>query len=161
MAFCAPTAEEEPLVVDFGAMHDLSLKSPHREEISRLAPGTVFRSIGLGAICQAWGGFLAGVPFDEARAIRQFTGANQGSLVVMFRIDLFAEPDAFKAEMDAYVRRVHDLAPLAGFSGSHLPGGVEAERERAHRAEGVPVGRQHQKQLETIASELGISPPWA
>ena len=161
MAFCAPTGEEDPLEVDFGAMHDVYLNSPHREEISRLAPGTVFRFIGLGAICQAWGGFLAGVPFDEARAVRKFKGANQGALVVLIRIDLFAEPDAFKAEMDAYVRRVRDLAPLEGFSASHLPGGVEAERERAYRVEGVPVGREHQERLETIASELGISVPWA
>lgn len=55
MSFSAPAGEEEDLVLDFGAMHDLYASSPHRDEIARLAPGTVFRAIGMGAICQSWG----------------------------------------------------------------------------------------------------------
>ena len=65
MSFSSPAGEEESLVVDFGAIHDLYASSPHRDEIIRLAPGSVFRAIGLGAICQSWGGFLAGVPLGR------------------------------------------------------------------------------------------------
>jgi L-2-hydroxycarboxylate dehydrogenase (NAD+) len=160
MSFSSPAGEEESLVLDFGAIHDLYESSPHREEIIRLAPGSVFRAIGMGAICQSWGGFLAGVPLDTERAQRTFAGANQGSLVMAFRIDLFLDPQQFKAEMDAYVRRVKTLQPLAGFRESFLPGGVEAVRARKFRTEGIPVGPEHQARLEQIAQELGMQPPW-
>ena len=43
-------------MLDFGAMHDLY--GPPRDELAALAPGLVLRSIGLGEICQAWGGLL-------------------------------------------------------------------------------------------------------
>lgn len=160
MSFSSPAGEEESLLLDFGAIHDLYANSPHREEIIRLAPGTVFRSLGMGAICQSWGGFLAGVPLDPARATRTWAGANQGSLVMAFRIDLFMEPQQFKREMDDYVRAVRKLQPLAGFEESFLPGGVEAMRARLYHEQGVPVGPQHQKRLEEVAQELGLQVPW-
>ncbi len=160
MSFSAPAGEEDALVLDFGAMHDLYSGSPHRDELARKVPGLVFRCIGMGAICQTWGGFLAGVPLDESRARKQFSGANQGSLVIAFRIDLFMPVGQFKREMDEYVRRVATLKPLEGFDRTYLPGGVEAARERAWRQEGVPVGPEHQKRLEKLAEELGIKVPW-
>jgi L-2-hydroxycarboxylate dehydrogenase (NAD+) len=147
-------------VLDFGAMHDLYASSPHRDEIARLAPGSVFRAIGMGAICQSWGGFLAGVPLDTERAQRAFSGANQGSLVMAFRIDLFLPPEQFKQEMDEYVRRVAQLQPLVGFDESHLPGGIEAAREKEFRSTGVPVGPEHKQRLATLAEELGIDGPF-
>lgn len=160
MSFSAPTQDEEPLILDFGAIHDMYASSPHRDTLARLAPGTVFRSIGLGEICQAWGGFLAGVPLDPARATRTWQGANQGALVIAFRIDLFMPPAQFKAEMDEYARTVRALAPLEGFDQSYLPGGVEAARAAEYRQTGVPVGHDHRKRLEELAAELGIAPPW-
>ncbi len=160
MSFSSPAGEEESLLLDFGAIHDLYANSPHREELIRLAPGSVFRAIGMGAICQSWGGFLAGVPIDPARAKRTWDGANQGSLVMAFRIDLFMDAAQFKQEMDEYVRAVKALQPLAGFDESFLPGGVEAVRARTYRAEGIPVGPTHQQRLEEIAGELGLQVPW-
>lgn len=160
ISMSAPAGMEQSLVLDFGAIHDLYVDSPHRDEITRLAPGTVFRSIGLGAICQSWGGFLAGVPFDPARARREWAGANQGSLLIALRIDLFMPAAAFKAEMDAYVAAVRRLAPLEGFDASFLPGGIEAVREAEYRALGVPVGPEHRSRLESLASELGLALPW-
>ncbi|MFN8486025.1 MAG: Ldh family oxidoreductase [Caldilineaceae bacterium] len=160
MSFSAPAGEEESLVLDFGAMHDLYASSPYRDAIARLAPGTVFRAIGTGAICQSWGGFLAGVPLDTKRAQRTYTGANQGSLVIAFRIDLFLDPQQFKHEMDEYVRAVQQLQPLAGFNESFLPGGVEAARARQFREQGIPVGPEHQDRLEKVAAELGLRAPW-
>jgi L-2-hydroxycarboxylate dehydrogenase (NAD+) len=160
MSFSAPAGEENDLVLDFGAMHDLYASSPHRDEIARLAPGSVFRAIGMGAICQSWGGFLAGVPLDTERAQRAFSGANQGSLVMAFRIDLFLPPEQFKQEMDEYVRRVAQLQPLVGFDESHLPGGIEAAREKEFRSTGVPVGPEHKQRLTTLAEELGIGGPF-
>jgi LDH2 family malate/lactate/ureidoglycolate dehydrogenase len=114
----------------------------------------------MGAICQSWGGFLAGVPVDPSRASRTFRGANQGSLVIAFRIDLFASPAQFKQEMDEYVRQVKQLQPLDGFSESHLPGGVEAARQKRYKQEGIPMGMAHRQRLEELARELSIPVPW-
>jgi len=157
MAFSAPTSTQDPLVLDFGTMHDLYSSDPHRDEIARLAPGIVFRSIGMGMVCQSWGGFLAGVPVDSERAERVFSGANQGSLVMAFRIDLFMSPEQFKREMDEYAARVRALRPLEGFDQAYLPGGIEAERERRWRREGIPVGPEHRQKLQELADELGLS----
>ena len=160
MAFSAPANEEAALVLDFGTMHDLYGGS-RRDELARLAPGLVLRSIGMGEVCQVWGGLLAGLPIDGGDpAWRQFPGANQGALVISFRIDLFHDADEFKAKMDEYVRQVRQLEPLEGFDQSFLPGGLEAFREQQFREEGVPVGREHQKRLESLAEELGIPLPW-
>jgi LDH2 family malate/lactate/ureidoglycolate dehydrogenase len=155
----AYTFEEPPLVLDFGAMHDL-YDGSSRDLIAEIAPGLVHRSIGMGMVCQSWGGFRAGVPLDPARADRHWPGANQGSMVIAMRIDLFTDPAAFKAEMDAYARAVRDLTPIPGAGGSYLPGGVEAEKEAAYRADGIPVGAEHQEQLGTVAAEFGVTVPW-
>lgn len=160
MSFCTPTDREDPLVLDFGAMHDLYASSPYRDAIAKLAPGTVFRSIGLGAICQSWGGLLAGLPMDEERADKVFKGANQGALVIAFRIDLFTDPKVLKQEMDLYVQKVRSLTPLDGFDEAYLPGGLEAERERIFRDEGILVGENHRNRLEKLAGELDIEVPW-
>ena len=161
MAFSAPADEEDALVLDFGTMHDFYANSPVRDEIARLAPGVVFRSIGLGAVCQAWGGLLAGLPIDASRAVRTYPGATQGSMVLTFRISLFMHPAQFRREMDAYVRQVRSLTPLEGFEQAYLPGGPEAEQERAWREAGIPVGERHRQRLEKLAGELGIAVPWS
>jgi LDH2 family malate/lactate/ureidoglycolate dehydrogenase len=141
-------------------MHDLYASSPHRDEIARKTPGVVFRAIGMGAICQSWGGLLAGVPLDPARATREYAGANQGSLVIAFQVALFMPPEQFKREMDEYARAVSALQPLEGFDQAYLPGGVEATRERIYRQEGIPVGPEHRQALEAVAIEIGLRPPW-
>ena len=160
MSFSAPAHLEPPLVLDFGAMHDLYDSSPYREAIARLAPGLVLRSIGTGAICQTWGGFLGGVPLDESRAEKRYVGANQGSLVIAFQIGLFMDPLDFRREIDAYSQRVRTLRPLAGFAAARLAGGPESEREAEYRELGIPVGPEHREALDGLATELGIEPPW-
>ncbi len=160
MSFSAPTAEEPPLLLDFGAMHDL-YEGSSRDLLAELAPGLVHRSIGLGMVCQSWGGLLAGVPLDPARARRRWPGANQGSMVIALRIDLFADPAEFRAEMDAYARAVRALTPIPGADGSYLPGGPEASTEASYAAAGIPVGHDHQRLLERAAADLGVAVPWA
>lgn len=159
MSFSAPTAEEPPLVLDFGTMHDL-YEGSSRELFAEVAPGLVHRSIGMGMVCQSWGGLLAGVPIDPSRATRTWPGANQGSMVVAMRIDLFIDPATFKAEMDEYARTVRTLTPVPGSSGSYLLGGPEAAKQIAYATEGIPVGPEHQQLLEDVAAEFAVALPW-
>jgi L-2-hydroxycarboxylate dehydrogenase (NAD+) len=159
MSFAIPTGEEPPFVLDFGAMHDLYIHSQHTQEIIQKAPGLVFRCIGLGSVCQALGGFLAGVPVDPARAERKWPGANQGSFMIVVDLNLFMPIEKFKQEMDEYYRKVRQLEPLQGFDKSLLAGGPEYERERAYAAEGIPLSEQHVEVLRQVAKDFGLTPP--
>lgn len=159
MAFSAPTLQEDPVVLDFGALHDF-YRGDLRSELARRAPGLVLRSIGMGEFCQAWGGLLSGLGIDGDQPRWTWPGANQGALVILVRIDLFTDAEKFKEDIDEYVRRVRRLEPIEGLDACHMPGGIEAERERLYRQEGVPVGQWHRERLEGIAAELGLDVPW-
>ena len=160
MSFSAPAGQEPDLLLDFGALHDLYGSDRHRDELARMVPGLVLRCIGMGEVCQAWGGLLSGLPLHPSPPRWAWAGANQGSLVITFRIDLFLEPAAFRKEMDEYVRAVRQLQPLPRFTAAHMAGGIEAELESRYKAEGVPVGEKHRERLDGLAAELGIAPPW-
>jgi len=159
MSFSAPTQDEDPLVLDFGAVHDL-YDGPLRDAIAETTPGLIHRAVGMGTICQSWGGFLTGLPLDTGRSDRVFSGANQGSMVIAFRIDLFMPPDQFKAEMDRYARRVRELTPIADGQQSLLPGGIEGQHFREFSRDGIPVGTEHAGRLEAVADEFGVDVPW-
>ena len=160
MAFAVPSGETVPMALDFGTMHDLYADSPHVPELFSLAPGLVFRSMGLGFMCQALGGFLAGVPLDEKEAARRYRGANQGSLIIALDIAAFMSPDAFKRQMDAYMEQTGRMQPMPGYDRATLPGVLEAEREQTWRQEGIPVDSGHRAALAKAAGQFGISMPF-
>jgi LDH2 family malate/lactate/ureidoglycolate dehydrogenase len=159
MAFAIPAGEQPPLVLDFGAMHDLYDSSPHRMQLFELSPGLVFRSIGLGAVCQALGGLLAGVPIDPGRAARPYPGANQGALLIALDPGCFLPREAYLREMEEYVTRARQLAPMPGYGGAHLPGGPEWERERLWAESGPPLSLDHLERLEALGQELQVPCP--
>lgn len=159
MSFALPTGEEPPFVLDFGAMHDLYPGSPNVGQVSELAPSTVFRSLGLGHVCQALGGFLAGVPVDPARAGRRWRGADQGSFLIAVDLSVFRPIEEFKREMDEYSRRVRSLEPIAGSDRAIMAGGLELERERQYAREGIPISTRHREVLRKLAAEYGLEPP--
>lgn len=160
MSFAVPAGEAPPMVLDFGAMHDMYESAPHVQELFKLAPGSVFRAIGLGAMCQALGGFLAGVPVETERAVRSFSGANQGSLMIALDIERFMDLSQFKSEMDAYMRVASGMQPMPGYERATLPGVLEWEREREWAEAGIPVGAEHREVLSRAAAEFGVETPF-
>ncbi len=158
MAFGLPTGEEPPFVLDFGAIHDL-YHPDILEKLVEIAPSTVFRSFGMGCVCQALGGFLCGVPLDPERAQRQWPGANQGSFVIVVDVSRFFPLDQFRREMDEYARKVRQLTPLPGYDQALLAGELEWERERRFAAEGIPVGTRHAERLRRVAAEFDVPSP--
>jgi LDH2 family malate/lactate/ureidoglycolate dehydrogenase len=130
------------------------------DELAARAPGIVFRSIGLGAVCQAVGGFLAGVPARAERATRRWPGANQGAFLLALDITRFLPLEQFKEEMDDYARQVRRLSPLDGHETALLPGALEWQREHEWAREGVPVGEGHREILQTIGTEFGVAAPF-
>ena len=162
MSFAIPAGIEPPLVLDFGAIHDLYGATPERlSSMVEQLPSTLFRSFGLGTVCQVLGGFLAGVPLDESRARRRFPGANQGALFVFLDPRRFLDPDDLRREMDAYHRAVAALEPFPETGDrATLPGRLEWEREREWGEAGVPVGSRHRAELGSIAADFGVPVPW-
>ena len=156
MSFAIPAGEEPPLVLDFGTMHDLYGGVERVRPLFEMAPGLVFRGIGLGAVCQALGGLLAGIPASPERALRRFPGANQGALLIAFEVEQFLPLGDFLREMDAYIRGARRMKPMPGYARADLPGGPEAEREREWTKSGIPVGDGHREILEGLGGELGV-----
>ncbi|HEY3078742.1 MAG TPA: Ldh family oxidoreductase [Chloroflexota bacterium] len=161
MSFAVPAGDEPPLVLDFGAIHDLySISEERQRYMLEHLPSSLYRSFGLGAVCQVLGGFLAGVPVREERATRRFPGANQGAFFVFVDPARFIDPAVLKRELDDYHRLVGQLQPFAGTERATLPGRLEWERERAWATEGVPVGSRHREALGAVAAEFGLPVPW-
>lgn len=161
MSFAVPAGEEPPLVLDFGAIHDLySISEERQRYMVEHLPSSLFRSFGLGTVCQTLGGFLAGVPLREERAVRKFPGANQGALIVFLDPGRFIDPAVLKRELDDYHRLVGQLQPFAGVERATLPGRLEWERERRWATEGIPVGSRHREELAAVAAEFGVPVPW-
>ncbi|CAA9546442.1 MAG: hypothetical protein AVDCRST_MAG88-453 [uncultured Thermomicrobiales bacterium] len=106
------------------------------------------------------GGFLAGVPLDASRAVKRFSGANQGALFVVIDPARFIDPAILAREVDEYHRMVAQLEPFAGTERATLPGRLEWERERVWATEGVPVGSRHREELAEVADEFGVAVPW-
>jgi len=162
MSFAIPAGDEPPVVLDFGAIHDLySADGDLLTMMMDRLPSTLFRSLGLGAFCQMLGGFLAGVPLEESRAVKAYPGANQGSLMIFINPAHFIVPEALSREVDAYQASVALLKPFPNTSNrATLPGRLEHERERDWSTTGIPVGTHHRAELEEIAAEFNIPLLW-
>jgi LDH2 family malate/lactate/ureidoglycolate dehydrogenase len=161
MSFGIPAGDEPPIVLDFGAIHDMYNITPERQQyMHENLPSTLYRSFGLGTICQTLGGFLAGVPLEESRAVKKFPGANQGALFVFIDPARFIDPAQLKREVDEYHRIVRQLEPFAGSERATLAGQLEHEREQRWAKEGVPVGSRHREELSAVAAEFGVPTPW-
>jgi LDH2 family malate/lactate/ureidoglycolate dehydrogenase len=161
MSWAIPAGAEPPLVLDVGAIHDLYDISEERQRyMLENLPSTLFRSFGMGAVCQVLGGFLAGVPLREERAVRAYPGANQGSFMVFVDPARFIDPAALARELDDYHRLLAELVPFGETDRATLPGRLESEREREWSRDGDPVGGRHRDELATAAAEFGLTVPW-
>jgi LDH2 family malate/lactate/ureidoglycolate dehydrogenase len=122
-------------------------------------PGAFFKSLGLGAVCHALGGVLAGiVTVNEGGPA--WPAVNQGAFILAIDVSRFAPVDTFKTQMDDFVEGVRRLRPFPGHDRADLPGALEWEREREWAAEGIPIGREHRDRLEAGASEFGVPTPF-
>ncbi len=167
MTFAIPAGNEPPLVVDFGTMHDVMRNGEDMAQFMTMAPGIVFRAMGLGAVCQALGGILAGhTPINDpnhwsciANVIGKYPAANQGSLFVVLDLSRLGDLDHFKRGMDEYVRSARVMQPLPGQTTSSLAGGPEWQHQREWQEIGIPIDKKHEDSLNFVASEFKVPSP--
>ena len=158
MSFAIPNGEEPPLVVDMGT----SIANKHvggLEELFQMVPEVFFKGLGLGAVCHALGGILAGiVSFDEGD--KEWSAVNQGAFLMAIDVSRFLSPDVFREQMDGFVRDVHGLKPFPGESRAILPGQLEWERQQDWSRDGIPIGKAHRDSLQELADEIGVGSPF-
>src|SRR5438128_623183 len=86
------------------------------------------------------------------------TPTNTGQAICVVDIKAFAEPVAFKRQVDAVIRQLHGSAILPGFERIRLPGEDRARRIEERRAKGIPIPPALRAALDKMASELQIAP---
>lgn len=187
IAVAIPAGDEPPVVLDiatslssFGVIrkHQLEGKSiPEGWMVSRAdgSPITDPGRAGEGVLLPIGGhkgsglamiiGMLAG-PLNRAafgRDVQDAAGSrdqqtNTGQFIIAVDPKRFLPMADFKAEIDRHVRDLRGSARLPGVEAIRIPGG-ERQRQRRERTErGVSLPAALVKQLDNVASQLGIEP---
>jgi L-2-hydroxycarboxylate dehydrogenase (NAD+) len=89
------------------------------------------------------------------------TPTNTGQAICVLDIKRFAEPTAFKRQVDNFIRQLHGSALLPGFDRIRLPGEDRASRIKERTKNGIPIPPELKAALDKMAGELGIKPVFA
>lgn len=104
-----------------------------------------------------WGPFAP--PFTLRQEIEiptRSVGKGIGHFFGAMRIDGFIEPEAFKRQVDEYIRVFRATKPAPGTNGPLIPGDPERQSERIRREKGVPLIPAVIEELRDISSKTGI-----
>ena len=86
------------------------------------------------------------------------TPTNTGQAICVIDVKAFAEPVAFKHQVDNVIRQLHGSALLPGFDRIRLPGEDRARRIEERTAHGIPIPPALNAALDKMAGDLGIAP---
>src|SRR5438105_7842159 len=86
------------------------------------------------------------------------TPTNTGQAICVLDIKIFAEPIAFKRQVDAVIRQLHGSALLPGFDHIRMPGEDSHHRIAERQAHGIPIPPELRAALDRMAGELAIAP---
>jgi LDH2 family malate/lactate/ureidoglycolate dehydrogenase len=186
IAVAVPALEEPPLVLDMattvaaygkvkvaaqqqktmpeGWMIDRQgrpLTDPNRADEGFLLPIGGYKGAALALMFGLLAGTLNGaangadvVDFNKD----DVTPTNTGQAICVIDVKAFAEPIAFKRQVDAVIRQLHGSALLPGFDRIRLPGEDRATRIAERTARGIPTPPELRAALDKMAAGLGIAP---
>jgi len=124
-----------------------------------LLPAAGARGYGLAFVSSVLAGPLVGgkMPIHKTRGIEQ-----EGSEHFFYCIDIgkFVDFETFYDELERSIADIRALPPAPGFDRVRLPGELEWERSGRWRQEGIPLHRQHLKDLSEVAKSFKLSVPW-
>ena len=86
------------------------------------------------------------------------TPTNTGQAICVIDVKAFAEPTAFKRQVDAVIRQLHGAALLPGFDRIRLPGEDRHRRIVERQAKGIPIPPALHRALDQLAADLAIAP---
>jgi L-2-hydroxycarboxylate dehydrogenase (NAD+) len=186
IAIAVPALEEPPLVLDMattvaaygkvkvaaqqgktmpeGWMIDRlgqALTDPSRADEGFLLPIGGYKGAALSLMFGLLAGTLNGaangadvVDFNKD----DVTPTNTGQAICVIDIKAFAEPMAFKRQVDAVIRQLHGSALLPGFDRIRLPGEDRHRRIAERQKAGIPIPPEMRAALDRLAAELEIAP---
>src|SRR5881227_2364814 len=186
LAIAVPALEEPPLILDMattvaaygkvkvaaqqgktmpeGWMIDRQgepLTDPNRADDGFLLPIGGYKGAALALMFGLLAGTLNGaangadvVDFNKDDT----TPTNTGQAICVVDIKAFAEPVAFKRQVDSVIRQLHGSALLPGFDRIRLPGEDRHARIIERQANGIPVPAALRSALDGMAGELNIAP---
>jgi LDH2 family malate/lactate/ureidoglycolate dehydrogenase len=137
------------------------LTDPSRASEGFLLPIGGPKGYGLSLIFGILAGVLNGAAFG--RDVVDFnadatTVTNTGQMILALDIAAFADPDAFREDIDNVWRQMKSSARMPGVEEIRLPG-ERMERVRKERAsKGVPISEGLRAQLDAMAGEIGVAP---
>src|SRR5438067_6012727 len=186
IAIAVPALEEPPLVLDMattvaaygkvkvaaqqgktmpeGWMIDRSgapLTDPNRADDGFLLPIGGYKGAALALMFGLLAGTLNGAANGED--VVDFnkddvTPTNTGQAICVIDVKAFAEPVAFKRQVDAVIRQLHGSALLPGFDHIRLPGEDRNRRIAESREAGIRIPTELRAALDKMAGELEIAP---
>ena len=156
LSVAVPAGDGPPLVLDMG-----SSLLPGSRLLIRRFPAVFLKELGLASVAHALGGILAGVQRPEVTPPTSRWQSDQGAFIAVFALSSFVDPDEFKAEMRDHLENAGRLRPLPGFARADLAGGPEWRWETENAERGIPIGPEHQRELEALADEVGVASPFS
>lgn len=124
-----------------------------------LLPAAGARGYGLAIVSALLAGPLVGgkMPLHKTR-----NPEVEGSEHFFYAIDVsqFVEPERFHDEVERTLADIRGLTPAEGFSRVCVPGELEWERAQKWAQQGIPVHRDHVRDLTELATKLKVPVPW-
>src|SRR5216684_7881103 len=186
IAVAVPALEEPPLILDMATTvaaygkvkvaaqqgktmpegwmigrHGQPLTDPSRADDGFLLPIGGYKGAALALMFGLLAGTLNGaangadvVDFNKDDT----TPTNTGQAICVIDVKAFAEPTAFKRQVDAVIRQLRGSALLPGFDRIRLPGEDRHRRIAERQARGIPIPPALRRALDSLASELAIAP---
>jgi len=124
-----------------------------------LLPAAGARGYGLAFLCSVLAGPLVGsrMPIHKPK-----NPEAECSEHFFYAVDVshFVEIDRYYDEMEKSIADIRALPPAEGFTRVTLPGELEGERAERWAREGIPLHRDHLRDLEKVAEGAKIPVPW-
>ena len=164
ICFAIPGGDEPSVVLDAATsiMADYQ-RGDDYDALLSLIPAAFFKSVGYTAVAGLLGGGLTGytLPDDEGVSECWPGGARLGGMVLAIHVDAVVPEAVFRAETDRMVRDVREtFEPMPGYDRALLPGGIEVERVKMHRRDGIRYGEMEQESAREVGERLGVPLPW-
>lgn len=124
-----------------------------------LLPAAGARGYGLALVSALLAGPLVGgkMPIHKTRGPEV-----EGSEHFFYAIDIskFVEPEEFYTEVERTFTDIRALPPAEGFTRVCVPGELEWERAQRWSKEGIPLHRDHVRELTEVATKMKVPVPW-
>jgi L-2-hydroxycarboxylate dehydrogenase (NAD+) len=136
-----------------------ALTDPKRAEEGFLLPIGGYKGYGLALVFGLLAGTLNGAAMGKD--VIDFnhddsSATNTGQAILAIDIAAFGEVEDFKRRVDAVVRDLRSSRRMPGVERIWLPGEQSQARRVAYARDGIPLSAQLMKNLDQVATELGI-----